>query len=101
MTATISCDNDIGDGHGTDPQDVAVDDTGAGTVAIQPPDAGFTAGSFSYVLSVKPASGDEVKSEPVAVTVEAAAAPQPSLETDAQSPQPANAAFNLTVSIQN
>src|SRR5439155_19039541 len=74
MTASLASDKDIGDGKGTDPQDVtsAVQSDGSGTVAIKPPGNGaFNAGTFNYALTVTPQSGGPATAK-IAMTVGAA-----------------------------
>jgi hypothetical protein len=86
MTASIACDQDVGDGNGTNPQDVtaSVQADGSGTLAINPPSGdAFKEGAFKYTLTVFPQGGAAVASQALAVTVHAAAqAPSATLTAD-------------------
>ncbi|MFN2550363.1 MAG: phage late control D family protein [Myxococcales bacterium] len=72
MTATLASDQDIGDGKTSQDITSSVQSDGSGTLTISPPSGGaFNSGTFSYVLTVTPQTGDPVKSAAVAVTVQA------------------------------
>jgi len=111
MTASLACDQDIGDGKGTTPQDVtgSVKADGSGTLPINPPSGGaFKEGAFKYALTVTPQGAAAVASQPAAVTVQrkdkkailievedahfrfdsAVFLPEPSSDTGADAPPP-------------